>query len=74
VSGLTGVVAIGAGRDHSLAATAGSIWAWGLNDLGQLGDGTLTNRMSPVKTADLAGATDLAGGRGHSYALALVVP
>lgn len=27
---------------------AGRVWSWGLNDAGQLGDGTLTARMSPV--------------------------
>jgi len=26
----------------------GSLWAWGLNDYGQLGDGTRTNRSRPV--------------------------
>ncbi|WP_293892502.1 RCC1 domain-containing protein [Flavobacterium sp.] len=27
----------------------GTLWAWGLNDAGQLGDGTTTNRMQPVQ-------------------------
>ena len=33
--------------------TDGSLWAWGLNDKGQLGDGTTTNRYSPVKIASV---------------------
>lgn len=30
--------------------TDGTLWAWGHNSLGQLGDGTTTNRSSPVTT------------------------
>ena len=29
--------------------TDGSLWAWGANAYGQLGDGTTTNQLSPVK-------------------------
>jgi alpha-tubulin suppressor-like RCC1 family protein len=46
------VIAIAAGsgfRDHSLALRSnGGVWAWGANDMGQLGDGTLIDRTSPV--------------------------
>lgn len=30
--------------------TDGTLWMWGTNDLGQLGDDTRTNRSSPVQT------------------------
>lgn len=44
VAGLTG--------EHCLALdTAGSVWAWGRNDDGQLGDGTTTYRSNPVRLA-----------------------
>lgn len=47
-SGIT-ATAIGAGDGHSLAVTStGSIYAWGENDYGQLGDGTTTARSVPV--------------------------
>jgi len=51
VSGLTGVTAISAGSDHSLAVKSdGTVWAWGLNNIyGQLGDGTTTDRTTPVQ-------------------------
>ena len=72
VSGLTGVVAIAAGGHHSLAVKSdGTVWAWGCNDYGQLGDGTTTNRLTPVQTSGLAGVgfTAIAAGGAHSLAV-----
>jgi hypothetical protein len=47
------VISISAGDIHSLYVKAdGSLWSMGLNDRGQLGDGTLSNRNSPVKVLD----------------------
>jgi len=41
---------IAAGSYHSLALKSnGTLWAWGDNGYGQLGDGTTTNRTSPVQ-------------------------
>jgi alpha-tubulin suppressor-like RCC1 family protein len=40
---LRGVTAVAGGLDNSLALrTDGTVWTWGLNDLGQLGDGDST--------------------------------
>jgi len=39
-----------AGSEHSLALkTDGTLWAWGANDRGQLGDGTKANKTKPVQ-------------------------
>ena len=39
-----------AGANHTLGIKEnGTLWAWGLNTAGQLGDGTLTQRNSPVQ-------------------------
>ncbi len=54
VAGLTDVVAIAAGTTHSLAVKRdGTIWAWGSNRSGQLGDGTTSDRVTPVQVRGL---------------------
>jgi alpha-tubulin suppressor-like RCC1 family protein len=63
---LTGVAAISAapnaGGVFALALKAdGTVWSWGNNANGQLGDGTATNRSSPVQVVDVGGAGTLTG-------------
>ena len=44
-----GVQSISAGGNHSIIlSTAGNLFACGSNNSGQLGDGTLIDRLSPV--------------------------
>ncbi|MDR2017736.1 MAG: hypothetical protein LBQ00_02495 [Syntrophobacterales bacterium] len=75
---LSNAKAIAAGQVYSLVLrNDGMVWAWGWNDRGQLGDGTTTNRSTPVQVKakvvgtfmDLAGITAIAGGDAHSLAL-----
>jgi alpha-tubulin suppressor-like RCC1 family protein len=70
VKNLTGVTAIAAGAEHSLALLSnGTVMAWGNNEDGQLGDGTLTNRTTPVAVHGLSDVTAIAAGGNHSMAL-----
>lgn len=62
---------VNSGRDHGIAVKCdGTLWTWGANSDGRLGDGTITNRSSPVTTA--GGGTNwcaVSAGRGHSVAI-----
>ncbi len=71
VSGLTGIIAIAAGGNHSLALKSdGTVWSWGHNSNGQLGDGTTTDRGAPVAVAGgLTGVVAIAAGYHHSIAV-----
>jgi alpha-tubulin suppressor-like RCC1 family protein len=44
------VTSVSSGGQHSLALKAdGTVWGWGLNKNGQLGDGSNSNRNTPVQ-------------------------
>lgn len=62
---------IAAGEAHSLAIrSTGTLWAWGRNDNGQLGDGiTSIGRSVPIQIGSAADWTAVAAGDAHSLAL-----
>jgi len=64
------VTDIAAGRFHSLAVQNGSVYAWGWNTFGQLGDGTTTDCWLPVEIPGLHDIVQVAANEGSSYALA----
>ena len=78
VFGLEHMIDIAAGsRGHSIALHSnGSLWAWGNNMFGQLGDGTQTNRSIPVQVmnSNLSYVEDIKSiAAGHYHSLALTI-
>ncbi|MGG1596134.1 stalk domain-containing protein [Paenibacillus naphthalenovorans] len=84
VSGLKDVRLIAAGSHHALAVDkGGSVWAWGRNSEGQIGDGTKTvikpgqgsqvvednDRVTPVKVRGIDNVVLVAGNWSKSFAV-----
>jgi alpha-tubulin suppressor-like RCC1 family protein len=71
VSGLgSGVTQVAAGGDFALAVKSdGTVWAWGGNEYGQLGDGSLDTSSVPVQVPGLSGVTQVTAGHDTGYAL-----
>ncbi len=57
--GLSGLTALGVGPEHACAARHDGVWCWGGNRDGKLGDGTTTDRATPVKISTLADIVEL---------------
>ncbi len=67
---LDNVTAVAAGFSHSLAIRQdGTVWAWGANTEGQLGDGTQVTRSRPMQVEGLTDVVAVAGGAYRSVAL-----
>ncbi|MBI5562413.1 MAG: chitobiase/beta-hexosaminidase C-terminal domain-containing protein [Deltaproteobacteria bacterium] len=68
--GISGVVALAGGSYHTLALkNDGTVWAWGYNSKGQLGDGTYAASYTPVQVSNLTGVVAISAGLYHSVAL-----
>jgi alpha-tubulin suppressor-like RCC1 family protein len=67
---LQGIAAVMGGESHNFALKSdGTVWAWGGNSFGQLGDGSNSDSHTPVQVSGLTSVKAL-GGRGyHSLAL-----
>jgi hypothetical protein len=51
---LSDIVAVAAGGLHTIALkTDGTVWTWGYNGEGQLGDGSTTNQTAPIQVSTL---------------------
>lgn len=63
-------VKVAAGYNHYLALKAdGTVWAWGRNLDGELGNGTNESVDYPVKVLGLSNVKDIEAGNGYSLAL-----
>lgn len=61
---------IAVGWYHTVALKSdGTVWAWGINVEGQLGDGTTINHTTPVQVSGLGNVFSVAAGWGHTVAL-----
>lgn len=74
VTGLTGVYKVSGGGDqleaHSMALKSdGTVWAWGSNLYGGLGNGSLVNTNTPVQSIGLTNVIDISAGGWHSAAV-----
>jgi YD repeat-containing protein len=70
VSGLSDIKAIVAGDRYCMALKSdGTVWSWGNNWHGQLGDGTKNSSSSPSQVAGLSDIAALAAGMGHALAV-----
>jgi alpha-tubulin suppressor-like RCC1 family protein len=70
VTGLSNVIAISSGWKHVLALKSdGTVWAWGKNLNGELGDGTAISRSIPTPVLNLSNIVAISGGDYNSIAL-----
>lgn len=70
VAGHPTFVAVVAGLGFSVGLSEdGTVWCWGLNSAGQLGDGTRVEKTAPVRAGRLTGVKAVACGEGHVLAL-----
>jgi alpha-tubulin suppressor-like RCC1 family protein len=72
-----GTAQVAAGANHTVALkNDGTVWAWGLNTFGQLGNGTTTDSTTPLQVLTgaapvqmLTGVVAIAAGDAHTVAL-----
>jgi alpha-tubulin suppressor-like RCC1 family protein len=70
VMGMSGVTKFAMGYDASCAIkTDGTLWCWGANYLGQVGDGSYQTRPAAVQILGLSGVKDVASGGSHTCAI-----
>jgi alpha-tubulin suppressor-like RCC1 family protein len=67
---LVDLKAVGAGEYHTVALkNDGTVWAWGKNSNGQLGDGTINDSNIPVQVSNLTEVKAIGVGQNHTVAL-----
>lgn len=70
IESLSDIRAISTSHNHSLAlSNSGTVYAWGQNYTGQLGDGTNIDRADPIEITGLPKIVEVTAG--HKFSLAL---
>jgi alpha-tubulin suppressor-like RCC1 family protein len=70
IAGLADVAALSVGNDYACALkTDKTVWCWGDNGSGQLGDGTVVSRTRPARVPGLANVVQISAGTQHACAL-----
>jgi alpha-tubulin suppressor-like RCC1 family protein len=61
---------VSAGGQHTLAVRSnGTLWAWGANSDGQLGDGSGIDQIAPIQVGTERTWVSISAGAGHSAGL-----
>jgi alpha-tubulin suppressor-like RCC1 family protein len=58
-----------AGETHTCALKQGTVYCWGGNSYGQIGNGTTTNQLTPLAVPGMTEVTDLDAGPNHTCAV-----
>jgi alpha-tubulin suppressor-like RCC1 family protein len=70
IPGLSSIVALAAGEVHGLALKSdGTVWAWGDNGSGQLGNDSQNGSSTPTQIAGLSGVMAISANSQYSVAL-----
>jgi alpha-tubulin suppressor-like RCC1 family protein len=70
INGITDALQVTASHQHAcvIHRATGVVSCWGGNLAGQLGDGTMTNSLTPVDVVQIVGVTSVAAGAQHTCA------
>ena len=63
IPGSTGATSVQLGADFGCFTKVNSVFCWGANDRGQLGNGTRTSSQTPVQVTGITSVKDLATGK-----------
>ncbi|WP_243375579.1 hypothetical protein [Geotalea sp. SG265] len=69
VLNVSNIVSVKASTHAMAIKNDGTLWAWGNNSSGQLGDGTKVNRPAPVNIASITNVAKIAIGPSSTYAV-----
>lgn len=69
-TGFTQAISVSVGENHVIAiAPDGSLWGWGMNQKGQLGNGNYNQQTKPVKSTGISSVRAVSAGYYYTIAL-----